>query len=205
MSTLNLASLILTFLGTVLLSIGLLRSRQQIEDESSTYYGFNPFVKANMSDEQRVILPGFLLLITGFAFQIAIQIPGLPTHSDWSEALMIGSAITLAGIVVFLVFIRSLEEKRKRQHQVKYVKSLLRDLEGYKNDFTIEQAPLTLQTWIALRARNLRNFKGDIPNDTWKSLSDLISRIEGNSSITVQEVKLHITAWLNGNATLKYE
>lgn len=62
--------LFLDLVGALLFAIPILKSRKEIEEESSTYWGYNPPLKKSMLRDRLLGIVGLFLLLLGFALQI---------------------------------------------------------------------------------------------------------------------------------------
>ncbi len=123
----SLASQILSFLGFLLLSLGLLRSKQRIQDETRTYWGYNPFSLNYAIADRPAIFWGLIFTLTGFGIGI---VDSLSVNFP-----MITGGVWYLSIIVFLfswllvIGIGSLQERLhdnfRQQH---FYDSLLRDI-----------------------------------------------------------------------------
>ena len=68
--TVQVIGLILDFIGALLFAIPLIKSKKTIEEESSTYIGYNPPLRKSMKRDRWLAIIGLSLLLLGFALQI---------------------------------------------------------------------------------------------------------------------------------------
>ena len=66
----QLIGLVLDFVGAILLAIPFIRSSKEIEEESSTYWGYSPPLRRAMKRENRLTKAGLIFLSIGFLLQI---------------------------------------------------------------------------------------------------------------------------------------
>lgn len=67
---LNLIGLILNFIGSLIMGLGMIRSKNRIEKESGTYYDGNPYTKKFFYTDRKIGLLGIILLAIGFLLQL---------------------------------------------------------------------------------------------------------------------------------------
>jgi len=66
---LDLTGLAFNFLGSLILGLGMIRSKDRIEKESGTYWDGNPYSKKFFYTDRKVGLAGMILLSLGFLLQ----------------------------------------------------------------------------------------------------------------------------------------
>ncbi len=69
MKALELIGLFFNFAGSLLLGLGMIRSKDRIEKESKTYWGSNPYAKKFFSTDRVIGFFGVGLLAIGFLLQ----------------------------------------------------------------------------------------------------------------------------------------
>ena len=70
MERINLFGLILSFAGSVILGLGMIRSSDRIEKESGMYWGGNPYTKQFFYADRKIGVFGVGLLGLGFLLQL---------------------------------------------------------------------------------------------------------------------------------------
>lgn len=193
---LKLFGLGLGFVGSVLLSIGLVKSRQQIDDETGSYWGQNPFLRENILGERKLVIIGFIALLAGFAFQLSTTITFYPVGAEVFGAIAIGVALTLVGVLSLLLFVQSRESHHRRRHEAHYRRVLRRQTESMIKRLStppITEHPEMVQSWLTESLTRLREFKGDLAPELWSSLDDgLVRPMESEREKTAEQLLKHL-------------
>ena len=113
----NILSLIgdlLSFIGTILLSAGLIKSKEEISDVNASYWDYNPYTTYYDLNSQKYYRIGFRLLITGFSIVASIDVGKLFIFKDSSTAiLLISISLSSIGLLIIQLF----ENKRELNHK----------------------------------------------------------------------------------------
>ena len=67
---LNIIGLSFAFIGSIILALTIFRTKNTINEISSTYWDFNPPLRKELFKERKQSLWGILLLISGFLMQL---------------------------------------------------------------------------------------------------------------------------------------
>lgn len=70
MKNLEFIGLLLNLLGSIVLALGMIRSKERIEKESGTYWDGNPYAKQYFYTDRKLGLLGISLLGIGFLLQL---------------------------------------------------------------------------------------------------------------------------------------
>ena len=201
MELLKIISVAFGFIGSVLLSAGLIKSHKQIDDETATYWGGNPFTKENLLSEQRLIFTGFIFIIAGFSFQLSTEITFYPKSSILFNSILTGLLLTVTGVLALFIFIQARannHEKRRRSHYTGVLKNFLQSCKEEISGKNYKEHPEMIRDWIKSRMGRFREFKGDINDSLWESLLEkFIIKIEQESSPNSDIISQYITDFLN--------
>lgn len=105
------------FIGTIIFSAGLIKSKQQILDENASYWYANPFtLKAELRSQPYYVI-GIGFIITGFATSIAGNVTELLEHYQLLISLLIVFSISMLGFFGMSVFYIV----QSKNHQRNYV------------------------------------------------------------------------------------
>jgi|GEM_PF-2165405 len=127
----------LAFIGSVILSADLLKSREQVQDENATYFDANPYTTKSGLESIPAYLLAFFLIVTGFAVTLGGNI-GEATSLGLFDSILISFMTAFGGYLV-IVLIYRLNSRRHRIAKAKLkvrvfyesVKSLVRKYEKY--------------------------------------------------------------------------
>ena len=129
----SIAAATLGFIGSIIFSAGLIKSRQQILDENETYFNGNPFTTKAELRSQPYYIVGIGFIIAGFASSISGEIGKIFEHNQLVISLLVMATISLLGFfgmaVFFIVQSRS-HLKNKIAHRKKIFYSTLRAYSG---------------------------------------------------------------------------
>ncbi|MFA5995572.1 MAG: hypothetical protein WCW27_01275 [Patescibacteria group bacterium] len=198
MELLNLFSIATSFIGSIFLSLGLIKSKQQIEDETGTYFGHNPYLKEYVLSDQKFILLGFHLLIISFAFQFAMAIPWFPEVSKLLDTILLGIVLSLSGVLSLLVYQRYVYRHHETKRQNLHKKHLYHQLEFIKKNFLQNTANTQ---WLDIQLNALRDYKGAITKDLWQKLAEEIIVPIAAKRISSDDIANTITSFIEKNLT----
>ncbi|MFH0951939.1 MAG: hypothetical protein V1838_01985 [Patescibacteria group bacterium] len=122
------------FFGAIFLSWGLIKSEEQVVDESLTYYGYNPFLTKYGKGQRRASLVGLCLLIIGFSLQLSSYITIYPEGSELFGAIALGTSVSLAGLLTVCVLYNYRKSKHAKIKEEQNKKTLIGVLKIYKDD-----------------------------------------------------------------------
>lgn len=118
--TASFIGLMLGFLGSIFLSIGLLKSKEAIRDEETTYWGYNPFKINSMISDRVAALIGFALIIAGFSTSAsAALVQVIPMNISYN-LIVTSLALTFIGWLVILLVLQrrsATHTKAKMAHE----------------------------------------------------------------------------------------
>lgn len=121
------------FIGSIIFSAGLIKNKQQILDENSTYFNGNPFtLKAELRSQPYYVI-GIGLIIMGFAASIAGDIGEKLEHYQVLVSLLIMISISLLGffgMAVFYIVQSRSHQKNKVEHRKRIFYNSLRTYSG---------------------------------------------------------------------------
>lgn len=113
----NIIAASMGFIGTIIFSAGLIKSKQQILDENASYWYANPFtLKAELRSQPYYVI-GIGFIITGFATSIAGNVTELLEHYQLLISLLIVFSISMLGFFGMSVFYIV----QSKNHQRNYV------------------------------------------------------------------------------------
>jgi len=111
----------LGFIGSVILSAGLLKTKEQIRDENKAYFNQNPYTTDAAISSQPYYVGGFLSIIAGFAIVIGGQIGALYQQNSLTVAILYSITIALGGylgMALFLLHQFASHRKRRMIHRL---------------------------------------------------------------------------------------
>lgn len=73
----KITSLVLGFFAAILFAIPLLKRKEEIEEESSTCWGYNPALRKAMVRDRKFTGAGLVVFALSFIFQILAEMPSL--------------------------------------------------------------------------------------------------------------------------------
>jgi len=101
----SLVANVLNFIGAIFLSAGLIKSTDQIKDESATYYGANPYTSNSSLKSQPYYKVGFRIFVTGFAINIALGLRSIFQFKDErTTTIILAFGLAIFGIYLIQVF-----------------------------------------------------------------------------------------------------
>lgn len=111
---LEVIGIILNTIGAILLASSIFRSEEEIKDESSTYYGGNPFLLRNFKSSKNTGVAGLFIFILGFSF-ILVEKINLTFTIEFQKVIIILLVLSISSLLfLWLQFI-----KRKKHHDYK--------------------------------------------------------------------------------------
>ncbi len=117
------------FIGSIIFSAGLIKSKQQILDENTSYWNENPFtLKAELRSQPYYVI-GIGFIIAGFATSIAGNISGELEHYQLLISLLVAFSISMLGffgMAVFYIVQSKNHQKNYIEHRKKVFYSSLR-------------------------------------------------------------------------------
>lgn len=163
------------FLGAVLLSIGLIKSRKQEELETTTYFGHNPHLRSKIDFERKLVISGFIVLIAGFSFQMASFI-----NLNVYDRIAIGFIIALFGwsiVYIYYVVRKQQFQSRLNERSKKILIDQLEDTKKRINKDGIEK-PVEVTNNIIKRQRL------EMKYEDWKGVSEYYeNKVVGNTDL----------------------
>ncbi|MGB4956993.1 MAG: hypothetical protein WBO49_00925 [Candidatus Saccharimonas sp.] len=111
------------FVGSIIFSAGLIKSKQQILDENTSYFDENPFtLKAELRSQPYYVV-GIGFIITGFAMSIAGSIAENLHYYQVLVSILIAVSISMLGFFGMAVFY-ILQSKSHQRNYVSYRKKI---------------------------------------------------------------------------------
>lgn len=162
----DIAAATMGFIGSIIFSAGLIKSKQQILDENTSYWNKNPFtLKAELRSQPYYIV-GIGLLIAGFSISIAGDVAGMFQQHQLLISLLIAFSITLLGFFGMSIFYivqskahhKSYVEQRKKvfYSSLRTYSSTMHGMDGKENEKELfESAKKTYQSDLLKKAESI--------------------------------------------------
>lgn len=183
MYALNLIGLILGYLGSISLSVGIIKSKQEVVDEERPFLGPNPFKMRSTLRSRLLGFAGVAMLVAGFAtstvataFNTVFHINHLP--------LALGVIFILVGSA-YLVIALALDTKKRAHLNAKsryYMEEFTNEVRKLKDD--LKNHPLesmTERTFSKLKKQTLQQFShygADLTSEARKQTGKLMSALD---------------------------
>lgn len=74
MKTLAILGLSFNFIGAIILAVGLVKTKNQIEKESDTYWDQNPHLKFSMYKDRKATILGISIMAIGFLMSLICEL-----------------------------------------------------------------------------------------------------------------------------------
>lgn len=117
MELINFIGLVLGFIGSVLLSAGLLKSREAAIDEETPFWGKNPFKIRDVVASRNLALWGFSLFVAGFATTAMVELANIAQIKTVFGVAMGSVALTSLGwLAIFLLMQQKSSAHRRHKH-----------------------------------------------------------------------------------------
>lgn len=100
----NIIGTTLGFLGSIIFSAGLIKSKEQIHDENRSYYGSNPYTEKAELTSQPYYIAAFVMLISGFAIALGGSLGEEFASKDVLASVLFAASIAFAGYLVTALF-----------------------------------------------------------------------------------------------------
>ena len=131
----------LGFIGSIIFSAALIKSKDQIRDENESYWDANPYTTKAALTSQPYFIIAFVLLISGFAVVLGGKLGFAFADGSTLVSVLFASSISLLGyLLTSLLFIRksSLHQK-DRIHNAKNIfvnalRTYTSEMKGMKDD-----------------------------------------------------------------------
>lgn len=121
------------FMGSIIFSAGLIKGKQQILDENTSYFDKNPFtLKAELKSQPFYII-GIAFLIAGFATSIAGSISEIVNDYRLLISILVAISITMLGyfaMAIFYITKNKVHHNNYVAHRKKIFYSSLRSYSG---------------------------------------------------------------------------
>ena len=125
MDIINFVGLVLGFIGSVLLSAGLLKSKEAAIDEETPFWGENPFKVRDVLTSRSLALWGFALFVAGFATTAMVGLAGI-IHLKSVFGVITGSlALTFFGWLVIVLIMQQKALAHKSHKNAHFKKALV--------------------------------------------------------------------------------
>lgn len=129
MGIINLIGLALGFVGSVLLSAGLLKSKEAAVDEETPFWGENPFKVRDVLVSRNLALWGFLLFVAGFATTAMVEFASMANIKTVFGVAAGSLALTFLGWLVILLLMQRKSSSHIEYKNAHFRKALLSRLE----------------------------------------------------------------------------
>lgn len=203
MNLLNLIGDFSAFIGTILLSAGLLRSEEQIKDEETTYYDGNPFKIKSSIKSQPYYRAGFRFLIIGFSINSATSISKIMGfYNDLIKEILLSVSILIFGFLLIQWFERLGENK----HRV-YKQELINEnffarlkqiyLEVQDNILGGDKTETDFEIYKNNVISDLDNRKNFLQDNYFSDVSLLIENLKKSKSF--ESFQVYVEAFLKSN------
>lgn len=183
MHILNLIGLIMGYLGSISLSLGIIKSKQEVIDEETPFWGPNPFKMRSTLRSRLLGFSGVALLVAGFATTSVTT--ALDTVFNIDDLPLAVSTITLLTATAYAILWFALKAKHRAHIDAKsryYFQELIKEVRELKNKYE-KQPIISTQdgTLDDLKKQQMQQFSKSLSNlkpDDKKALEKLISNID---------------------------
>ncbi|HSX42721.1 MAG TPA: hypothetical protein VLF59_01410 [Candidatus Saccharimonadales bacterium] len=128
MDIINFVGLVLGFIGSVLLSAGLLKSKEAAIDEETPFWGENPFKMRGVLTSRSLALWGFALFVAGFATTAMVGLAGI-IHLKSMFGVIAGSlALTFFGWLLVALIMQQKALAHKSHKNAHFKKAVVERL-----------------------------------------------------------------------------
>ncbi|MFH0853159.1 MAG: hypothetical protein V1853_02025 [bacterium] len=179
MNILKLIGVGFQFVGSALLSFSLIKSHQQIEDETKGFFGQNPFAAVNLIAERKITRFGLGLMVTGFALLFSTTLAET-VDTGWGEALIFGVVLGASGLLLLYLFSVLKEQRHRRIHRQYYRSELRNQLLKLRDELAQKDTHSTraFRNWKKASLPLLQDYENNITLDLWEKLqSGMIDRL----------------------------
>lgn len=197
MHILNLIGLIMGYLGSISLSLGIIKSKQEVIDEETPFWGPNPFKMRSTLRSRLLGFTGVALLVAGFATTTVAT--ALETVFNIDDVPLAISLIALLIVTAYAILLFALKAKHRAHVAAKsryYFNEIIKEARNLKSEY--EKNPViatedhTLEDlkkqYVGQLSKDLNYLKPDdkkiieklISNiDKAQQLSDLVAALNG--------------------------
>ncbi len=193
MDIINFIGLILGFIGSILLSVGLLKSREAAIDEETPFWGKNPFKMQDILASRNLAMWGFSLFVAGIATTTMVELAKIANIQTVFGVAMGSLALTFFGWLVILLVMQqksSAHIRHKNAHFRKALKErLILQIKGLK-DILSSPNPKSYD-FNSVKYGNLEiliGFIRSIDSETQTKLESCLEKIK--SSKEFEDIKL---------------
>ncbi len=124
MDIINFIGLILGFIGSVLLSAGLLKSKEAAIDEETPFWGRNPFKIQDVLASRNLSLWGFSLFVAGFATTAMVELANIVNIKSVFSVAAASLALTFFGWLVIALTMQKKSSEHVRHKNAHFRKAL---------------------------------------------------------------------------------
>lgn len=183
MNILNLIGLVMGYLGSIMLSMGLFKSKQELIDEEKPFWGPNPFKMRSTMRSHWLGVAGVAFLVAGFATTtVAIAFSTVLRIDNVNLAM---SVIALLIVTAYSIILLALKAKKRAHLDAKsryYFNELIKEVRELKNKYEKEPVITTQDgTLDDLKKQHSQQFSknlNDLKPDDKKAIEKLISSID---------------------------
>lgn len=177
MEALQLIGLGMQFIGGILLSFSLVKSPQQIEDETRGFYGQNPFATVNLLAERRVTRNGLAMIVAGFSFLFSTTLMEM-VGAGWLQALLFGVVLLGAGWLLLFLFSVLKDERHRRIHRRYYRSELRNELMRLRDELSEKnRSGRALISWQKNALPDILRYESQVSNELWAEVKESIIKI----------------------------
>lgn len=177
----------LAFIGSVVFSADLLKSKEQVQDENATYFDANPYTTKSGLKSISAYALAFFLIVTGFAITLGGNI-GEAANLNLFDSILVSFMAALGGyLVITLIYrlnsrrhrITKAELKERIFHET--VKGLTKKYEKNVLGRSNEKALFT-----AYRPGDIKSLKARLDDMSTKPqhMKDLVASLEGKKTVS---------------------
>lgn len=183
MHILNLIGLIMGYLGSISLSLGIIKSKQEVIDEETPFWGPNPFKMRSTLRSRLLGFSGVALLVAGFATTSVTT--ALDTVFDIDDLPLAVSTIALLTATAYAILWFALKAKHRAHIDAKsryYFNEIIKEARKLKDEYEKKSVIITEDDSLAdLKKQYVGGLSKDLnylkPDDK-KIIEKLISSID---------------------------
>jgi len=180
---LSLVGLLASFVGSVLLSVGLIKTEQEVRDEEQPYWGVNPFRLKGALSSRKSSVAGFALVISGFATELVTGLFSVFDYQSLLGAVGFSIALSFGGWLLTIWFVGSRLSKHVKSKQDHHQDSLTQVVKSLIKNYDAKLVPnepsYNFQQVKFDHIHQLVDYLPRIGHDVYKVLSEAIGEMRG--------------------------
>jgi hypothetical protein len=183
MYVLNLIGLVLGYLGSILLSAGLIKSKEEVIDEEKPFWGPNPFRIRSTLRSRQLGFMGVALLVAGFAIStVAAAFENVLHIDSVGFALAVIVALIAFAYGVVLLALRAKKRAHISARNRYYFNELIHEVRELRNQYQKEPFAATADhSFDELKKQHTQMFTKytpDLDQEGKKQIGKLIGNID---------------------------